>query len=79
MKTTISFATLALINNVSAIDVQNAAIPDGYTVHYESLENSIKDKHTKAETARATAVKDQAGYDEWRAGFTPSSGPVVLN
>ena len=77
MKTSISFAVLALVNNVSAVQISRSEIPDGYTFNHDKLADSIKAKHTKAEDLRTTAVSDQAARDEWRAGSTPNSGPVL--
>ena len=79
MKTTLSFATLALVNNVSAIDVnrRNLAIPDGYTSNFDNLKDSIATKHNNAEKLRSNSVADQEAYDAWRKGSTPNSGPVL--
>jgi hypothetical protein len=41
------------------------------------LADSILKTHTDAETKRAASVDAQAKSDEWRAGFTPNSGPVI--
>jgi len=77
MKTTISLATLALVNNISAVDINRYAIPDGYTFNHDNLENSIKATHTNAEKLRTTAVADQEAADEWRKGKTPNASPVL--
>lgn len=58
---------------------QHRAIPDGYTFNYENLKDSIKKTHTDAEMKRQDTVDAQEHADAWRYGWTPSSGPVVLN
>merc|ERR1719446_1720350 len=77
MKSTISFAALALVNNISAVEINRRAIPDGYTFNYDNLETSIKDTHDAAEAARTAAVNAQEAADAWRKGSTPNSGPVL--
>jgi hypothetical protein len=77
MKSTISFAALALVNNISAVEINRRAIPDGYTFNYGNLETSIKDTHDAAEAARQAAVNAQEAADAWRKGSTPNSGPVL--
>merc|ERR1740127_214174 len=77
MKSTISFAAFALVNNVSAVEIDRRAIPDGYTFNYGNLETSIKDTHDAAEAARQAAVNAQEAADSWRKGSTPNSGPVL--
>jgi len=57
--------------------MQRNAIPDGYTFNNGVLSDSIKKTHTEAEAKRASGVADQAKADEWRAGSTPNSGPVI--
>ena len=53
------------------------AIPDGYTHNFENLKDSIKKTHTDAEMKRQDTVDAQEHADAWRAGWTPSSGPVL--
>merc|ERR1719426_329020 len=77
MKSTISFAALALVNNISAVEIKRRAIPDGYTFNYDNLETSIKNTHDAAEAARNAAVAAQEAVDAWRKGSTPNSGPVL--
>jgi hypothetical protein len=57
--------------------MQRNAIPDGYTYNSGVLSDSIKKTHTEAEAKRASGVEDQSKADEWRAGSTPNSGPVI--
>jgi len=52
-------------------------IPDGQTVHTDNLKASIKAEHNAAETRRQDAIDAQEAADAWRAGRTPSSGPVL--
>ena len=77
MKSTISFAALALVNNVSAVEIERRAIPDGYHFNYDNLETSIKNTHDSAEAARNAAVAAQDAADAWRKGSTPNAGPVL--
>jgi len=77
MKSTISFAALALVNNISAVEISRRAIPDGYHFNYDNLETSIKDTHSTAEAARQSAVNAQEAADAWRKGSTPNAGPVL--
>merc|ERR1719305_1962355 len=77
MKSTISFAALALVNNISAVEINRRAIPDGYTFNFGNLKTSIKDTHDAAEAARQAAVAAQEAADAWRKGSTPNSGPVL--
>jgi hypothetical protein len=79
MKTTLSFATIALISNASAIKVErmSRAIPDGYTFNNGVLSDSILKTHTDAETSRQASVDAQEKSDVWRNGFTANSGPVI--
>jgi outer membrane murein-binding lipoprotein Lpp len=77
MKSTISFAALALVNNISAVEITRRAIPDGYHFNYDNLETSIKDTHSTAEAARQSAVNAQEAADAWRKGSTPNAGPVL--
>merc|ERR1719460_3503927 len=77
MKSTISFAAFALVNNISAVEIDRRAIPDGYHFNYDNLETSIKNTHDAAEAARTAAVNAQEAADAWRKGSTPNSGPVL--
>jgi len=52
-------------------------IPDGQTVHTDNLKASIKTEHNAAETRRQDAIDAQEAADAWRAGRTPSSGPIL--
>merc|ERR1719331_3038060 len=77
MKSTTSFAALALVNNISAAEIERRAIPDGYHFNYDNLETSIKNTHDAAEASRSAAVAAQEAADAWRKGSTPNSGPVL--
>ena len=68
---------LRLSKNV--VLTQHRAIPDGYTYNFENLKDSIKKTHTEAEKKRQDTVDAQEHADAWRYGWTPSSGPLVLN
>merc|ERR1719331_2802953 len=77
MKSTTSFAALALVNNISAAQIERRAIPDGYHFNYDNLETSIKNTHDAAEASRQAAVNAQEAADAWRKGSTPNSGAVL--
>merc|ERR1719327_876228 len=77
MKPTFSFAVFALVNNISATEINRRAVPDGYTFNFGNLETSIKNTHDAAEAARQAAVNAQEAADAWRKGSTPNSGPVL--
>merc|ERR1740117_498862 len=54
-------------------------VPDSYIVNSDALGASIKKTHTDAENFRQDQVDSQEAADKWRAGWTPSSGPVSLS
>jgi hypothetical protein len=49
----------------------------GYKESFDTIANTVKTTHTSAEQRRQDAVDAQGNADAWRAGWTPSSGPLL--
>jgi hypothetical protein len=59
------------------VTVSTNGVPDSYHENNDALASSIKKKHNAAEVYRQDQVDAQEDADQWRKGWTASSGPIA--